>query len=183
MLAAPSWGTTAVSISSVPLPVIGPPVSPVPLPTLVTVPKLLVSTSTAQAQANPFHFITSPLLQVFCPTSANRMVPSAILPVVTLLSARSPVATDPFTIVPKFTLSAAKSASATDPSTTLPEFTLSAAKSASATDPSAILPEFTLSAAKSASATDPSAILTEVTLSPAYSATPQRRRGFAQATS
>ena len=38
VLAAPSCGTTEVLIANVPLPVMGPPLSPSPLPTLVTVP-------------------------------------------------------------------------------------------------------------------------------------------------
>src|SRR5271163_4525474 len=49
-------------MASVPLVMIGPPVSPVPLATLVTVP---VPEAVAQAQAVPFHSNTWPLAQVF----------------------------------------------------------------------------------------------------------------------
>src|SRR5271169_3710030 len=47
---------------NVPLPVIGPPVSPVPLATLVTVP---VPLPVAHPHAVPFHSSTWPLAQVF----------------------------------------------------------------------------------------------------------------------
>src|SRR5712692_3049104 len=56
-----SWGTTAGSIASVPEVMIGPPLRPNPLPTLVTVP---APPTDAQTHAAPFHCNTCPLPQV-----------------------------------------------------------------------------------------------------------------------
>src|SRR5262245_42235112 len=54
--------TPPVAIERLPLAVIGPPASPAPLPTLTTVPPLLVSVSMSvpQVQVVPAHFATSP---------------------------------------------------------------------------------------------------------------------------
>src|SRR5580693_108855 len=61
--AAASWGTIEVLIANVPLPVIGPPVKPRPLPTLVTVP-----TGTAtHVQAPPVNSRIWPAAQAFRP--------------------------------------------------------------------------------------------------------------------
>src|SRR5271156_3927226 len=60
---AASWGTTDVLIASVPLPVIGPPVRPRPLPTLVTVPVGMFT----HAQAPPVNSRIWLAAQVFKP--------------------------------------------------------------------------------------------------------------------
>ncbi len=64
VFASPSSGTTDGFTLSVPDPVIGPPVRPVPLATLVTVPPLLLSVAQAQ---EPLHLRIWPLAQLARP--------------------------------------------------------------------------------------------------------------------
>src|SRR5579864_4097621 len=65
VLAAPSSGTTVGSIARIPLVVIGPPVSPGPDPTLVSVPPPPPPPETVvHHQAWPFHARTCPMEQL-----------------------------------------------------------------------------------------------------------------------
>src|SRR5271166_5910987 len=69
--------TPPVAMLSVPAPVIGPPVSPAPLPTLVTVPV----PAEAQAHVVPFHCSTCLLAQVFSrPRFSVPLVPPPVRP-------------------------------------------------------------------------------------------------------
>ena len=70
VLAAPSYGTTVVSMVSVPVFVIGPPVSPSPVATLVTVP------SPVPGKVYPVAKVKMPLLLSFNPVSLGVLVPS-----------------------------------------------------------------------------------------------------------
>ena len=84
--------TPALAMPRVPLPVIGPPASPAPLPTLVTVPVPAL----AQAHAVPFHCSTWLVAQVFSrPSASVPLVPPPVSPlpvaVVTPVSVPSPV--------------------------------------------------------------------------------------------
>src|SRR5271169_1578137 len=70
--------TPPVAMLNVPLPVIGPPVSPAPLATLVTVPAPL---GVVQAQALPFHSNTWPLAQLVSrPRFSVPLVPPPVSP-------------------------------------------------------------------------------------------------------